>query len=95
MLIAAGVRRHGSRRLGSSSRRFPTAYSQTKWPGARSCAKDRSSTALGTLGYLMQVGQFSHSNVEPLAKLLRDINRHDLVEDMVEPYRREHHDGER
>ena len=61
----------------------------------RNVPRDRASTALGTLGYLLQVGKFSHSNVEPLAKLLRDINRHDLVEDMVESYRREYHDGER
>ena len=48
--------------------------------------KDRSSSALHTLEYLMQAGEFSHCNVEPLVKLLKDINRHDLVNELVEPY---------
>ena len=37
----------------------------------------------------MQGGTFSHSNVEPLVKLLKDINRHDLVNEQVESFRRE------
>ena len=49
--------------------------------------KARCSTALDVLNCLIQNGLFSRENVEPLAKLLRDINRHDLV-DEVEEYRR-------
>ena len=51
--------------------------------------RERSSTALETLEYLLQVGAFSHSNVEPLVKLLKDIGRHDLVNEQVESYRQE------
>ena len=43
--------------------------------------------ALDTLEYLMKKGAFSHSSVEPLVALLKDISRCDLVTDLVEPYR--------
>lgn len=52
--------------------------------------RERSSTALDTLVYLLQVGTFSHSNVEPLIKLLQDISRHDLVNDQVDSFLKEH-----
>ena len=60
----------------------------------RTLPKDRTPTALGTLEYLMQVGEFSYTNVEPLIDLLKDVDRHDLVSDLVEPYKNEHPDGE-
>ena len=47
---------------------------------------ERSSSALHTLESLMQGGMFSHSNVDPLVKLLKDINRHDLVNEQVETF---------
>lgn len=55
---------------------------------------DRALSALDTLSYLLQAGEFSHANVEPLASLLKDVKRHDLVTSHVEPYRDEYPDGE-
>ena len=65
----------------------------TKCTFIRGLPKDRSLSALDTLSYLMQVGTFSHKNVEPLVDLLKDVKRHDLVHDLVGPYRAEHPDG--
>ena len=61
----------------------------TKCSFIHNLPKERSSSALDTLESLMQGGTFSHSNVEPLVKLLKDINRHDLVNEQVESFRRE------
>ena len=55
----------------------------------RKVPKERAASALQTLDYLMQGGEFSHSNVEPLTKLLQDINRHDLVNELVQPFLKE------
>ena len=55
---------------------------------------DKNLSALETLSYLMQTGAFSHSNVDPLVKLLKDVKRHDLVTELVDPYRDLHPDGE-
>ena len=62
----------------------------TKCTFIRGLPKDRSLSALDTLSYLMQVGAFSHENVEPLVNLLKDVKRHDLIHDLVSPYRAEH-----
>lgn len=48
--------------------------------------RERSSSALAALEYLLAVGVLSHSNIEPLVELLKDINRHDLISDRVEPF---------
>ena len=58
--------------------------------------KDRTTSALEALEYLMRSGTFSHNNVDPLVELLKDINRHDLVNSFVEPYLNENtnEDGE-
>lgn len=48
--------------------------------------EERSSKALDTLKYLMEVGTFSHENVKPLSDILKNVNRHDLVNDFVTPY---------
>ena len=39
-----------------------------------------SSTPLGTMEYLTEMRMFSEFNMEPLVKLLKDINRYDLIE---------------
>ena len=52
--------------------------------------RDRAASPLDTLELLMKRGVFSHSNVEPLAGLLQDINRCDLVTDHVEPFRKDY-----
>lgn len=59
----------------------------------RGLPQDGTQTALDTLSYLIKIGKFSHSNVEPLVSLLKDVNRHDLVSTLVEPYKEEHPDG--
>lgn len=56
----------------------------------RGLPPDRTQTALDTLSYLMKIGEFSHTNVEPLVSLLKDVKRHDLVNTLVEPYKKEH-----
>lgn len=56
---------------------------------------DRTQTALDTLSYLMKIGEFSHNNVEPLVNLLKDVKRHDLVNTLVEPYKKEHPGNEK
>lgn len=58
----------------------------------RKLPKDRTSTALNTLRYLIEVGTFSHAKVEPLMDLLKSVNRHDLVSDLVEPFTEEYPD---
>ena len=60
----------------------------------RNLPEDRTSKALDTLRYLMETGAFSHANVKPLIDLLKNINRHDLVSDHVDPYMEEHSDSE-
>ena len=60
----------------------------------QSIPKDRRTSALGILEYLMQSGAFSHANTEPLIQLLKDIDRHELVSDLVEPYMKEYSEGE-
>ena len=55
----------------------------------RQVPRERSATALETLEYLLQNGAFSHSNVEPLVDLLRDIKRHDLNE-LIESFLQEY-----
>ena len=56
----------------------------------KSLPNGRTATALETLDYLMKKGTFSHSNVDPLVQLLQDINRCDLVTDLVDPYRNDY-----
>ena len=51
---------------------------------------ERTPMALDTLRYLMEIGAFSHANVNPLVDLLKNVNRHDLVSDLVDPYTEEH-----
>ena len=65
----------------------------TKCAFIRGIPKDRSHTALDMLTYLVQVGAFSHENVGPLVDLLKDLKRHDLIHDLVTPYKAEHSEG--
>jgi len=47
-------------------------------------------TALGVLGELEKRGMFSHDNVEPLIRLLSNINRHDIVKNAwMEDFKRQ------
>ena len=47
-------------------------------------------TALGVLGELEKRGMFSHNNVEPLIRLLSNINRHDIVKNAwMEDFKRQ------
>ena len=48
---------------------------------------ERNVSALTALEYLMRKGEFSHDNPEPLAALLKDIKRHDLVTSLVDSYK--------
>ena len=40
---------------------------------------EEASSTLCLMGYLIEVGAFSHSNVEPLKILMQSINRYDLA----------------
>ena len=51
---------------------------------------DSATTGLDALGYLMNKGTFSHSNIDALEKVLEDIDRCELVSDFVGKYREEH-----
>ena len=53
--------------------------------------RDRIVTPLDALELLIKKGRFSHSNVDPLVQLLQDINRCDLVTDLVDTYRNDYH----
>ena len=55
----------------------------------RKVPRERSTTALEMLDYMMQVGTFSHCNVGPLVKLLKEINRHDLADEQAESFLKE------
>ena len=47
-------------------------------------------TAFGVLGELEKRGTFSHNNVEPLIRLLSDINRHDIIKNAwMEDFKRQ------
>ena len=47
-------------------------------------------TAVDVLSQLERRGRFSFSRTAPLEELLREVNRHDLVVNCVEAFRREH-----
>ena len=47
----------------------------------------KQSSALDVLDYLDKHAKFSPSNIQPLAELLRDAYRNDLVNDYVDRYR--------
>ena len=55
----------------------------------------RTQTSLDIFNYLIDRGEFSHTNVEPLVNLLKDVKRHDLVHNLVEPYKKEHPGSEK
>ena len=42
--------------------------------------REYSSTAIGTLNYLRQIGLFSHTDMEPLAQLFISVQRRDIVD---------------
>ena len=48
---------------------------------------DKNASALAAFNYLLRKGVFSHNNVEPLATILKNIDRHDLLTQLVEPYK--------
>ena len=93
--MADGGGSHLERRQ-TEFRKLVTAISEHLLPKevARCCfvrmlPSEKFGTALLVLEHLMRSGQISHWQVEPLAELLRDISRHDLVNELVEPFRRD------
>ena len=87
--LSTGRRKAAFRKLITEISEHLLAGEVTKCSFIHNLPKERSSSALDTLEYLLQNGAFSHSNVEPLVKLLKDINRHDLVNEQVESFCRE------
>ena len=47
-------------------------------------------TALDILWKQVQKGKFAHDNVEPLERLLKDIDRCDLVSQHIDPYKQKY-----
>ena len=52
--------------------------------------KQEKSTALEILWKQVQKGNFAHDNIEPLERLLKDIDRCDLASKHIEPYKQKY-----
>ena len=54
------------------------------------CGEDTKASALDLLKKLEEKGLFSARNISPLESLLKDVDRCDLIESHLEPYRRKY-----